>query len=526
MTDTQSYDLFDEVRLSPNRNGMARTLWQIAEVLRPHMEVSQYKHYVLALLFLRFLSDQPSSVESDTAQQIARRKQKNTTRRAVRAYNLPKEAQWSSLGEAWERPDIGSRIDRAIKEIVKANPSLKDTLPNDFSRTELKGHHLGRVVRLISQLQSQDSTPKGEDLLGRAYEYFLSEFARQEGSKGGQFYTPRSVVRLLVNLIRPLTGVVYDPCCGSGGMFVQSEEFLEAHGGKPGDLNVVGQESNLASWRLAKMNLLAHGLNFDLGETATDTFLKDQHPTLRADYVLANPPFNMKGWGGSDLRDDPRWLYGLPADMNANYAWLQHILAHLADHGTAGVVLANGSLSTNVAGDGAIRRALVDADVVDCIVSLPNQLFFSTQIPVSLWILNKDKAAATANSKRKLARPRQGHVLMIDVRSFGHLVDRTQRDLTDAEIEEIASTYARWSSIGKDHYKDVPGFCFDATIEQIHAHKCALVPGRYVGFANSPDSEFMTAEIRQELATLRETVMKLSTSKDKCIRIIDEVIHG
>jgi type I restriction enzyme M protein len=380
------------------------------------------------------------------------------------------------------------------------NPTLRGVLPKNFARPSLDVRRLGELVDLIAGLGLGSAEHREKDLLGRVYEYFLGKFASQEGKGGGEFYTPRSVVKLLVEMIEPYKGRVYDPCFGSGGMFVQSENFVEAHGGQRNDIAVYGEELNDTTWRLGKMNLAIRGIEADLGPRWGDTFHDDLHPDLKADFILANPPFNISDWGGDQLRDDPRWRFGMPPARNANFAWLQHMASKLAPQGVAGVVLANGSLSSQQSGEGEIRRKMVEADLVECIVALPGQLFYTTPIPVSLWLLSRDK---TSGGSRKW-RDRQGEVLFIDARNIGQLVDRTHRELFAADMAKVAGVYHAWrGEPGTPIYEDIPAFCASANAVRLAEHHFVLTPGRYVGTAEAEeDDEPITdkiARLRQEL---------------------------
>jgi type I restriction enzyme M protein len=384
-----------------------------------------------------------------------------------------------------------------MSAIERDNPSLKGVLPKDYARPGLDKQRLGQLINLASDIGLGSPGDRTKDVLGRVYEYFLSQFASAEGKKGGQFYTPSRVVRVLVELLAPYKGRVYDPCCGSGGMFVSSEKFIEAHSGKLGDISIYGQESNYTTWRLAKMNLAIRGIDAQIAHG--DTFHNDRHPDLKADYVLANPPFNDSDWRGELLKDDKRWAYGVPPAGNANFAWVQHFLHHLAPTGIAGFVLANGSMSTNQSGEGEIRKAIIEADLVDCMVALPGQLFYSTQIPVCLWFLARDK-------RNGRFRDRRGETLFLDVRKMGTMIDRVHRELTDEDIAKIASTYHSWrgdKSAGV--YADIPGFCMAARLEDIRRHGHVLTPGRYVGAGTvEDDGEPFEERMRRLSATLRE----------------------
>ena len=384
-----------------------------------------------------------------------------------------------------------------MRAIEKDNDSLKGVLPKDYARPALNKVMLGELIDLISSITLNEEGHASRDILGRVYEYFLGQFAGAEGKRGGEFYTPRSVVRVLVAMLEPYKGRVYDPCCGSGGMFVQSEKFVQEHGGRIGDIAIYGQESNYTTWRLAKMNLAVRGIDSDIRWNNEGSFHKDELRDLKADYILANPPFNVSDWGGDRLREDVRWTFGVPPVSNANYAWLQHIYHHLAPKGTAGVVLANGSMSSNQSGEGEIRKAMLEADVVDCMVALPGQLFYSTQIPACLWFLAREKAPG------KGRRDRRGQVLFIDARKMGELVDRTRRELTDAEIQKIADTYHAWrGEKNAGEYADVAGFCKSATLEDIRKHDHVLTPGRYVGAAEQEDDGEPFEEKMRRLSAL------------------------
>jgi len=395
------------------------------------------------------------------------------------------------------QPTVGQLVDDAMAAIERDNISLKSVLPKDFARPGLDKQRLGQIINLVSDIALGAPADRSKDTLGRVYEYFLSRFASAEGKSGGQFYTPSHVVRVLVEMLAPYKGRVYDPCCGSGGMFVQSEKFIEAHAGKLGDISIYGQESNYTTWRLAKMNLAIRGIDAQIAHG--DTFHNDRHPDLKADYVLANPPFNDSDWRGDLLKDDKRWAYGTPPAGNANFAWVQHFIHRLSPSGLAGFVLANGSMSTNTSGEGDIRKAIVEADLVDCMVALPGQLFYSTQIPVCLWFLARNK-------KNGRFRDRRGETLFIDARKMGTLIDRVHRELTEEDIAKISSTYHAWRG-DKDarEYADVPGFCKATTLDDIRKHGHALTPGRYVGAAVAEeDDEPFEQKLARLAATLRE----------------------
>jgi len=471
--------------------GFESTLWTAADKLRGSMDAAEYKHVVLGLIFLKYINDafeerrrkleeELSNPDSDWyIEDIEERGYALEDRDEYAAANVfwvPRQARWDGLQANAKQPGIGKLIDDAMVAIEKENPTLKGVLPKDYARPTLDKQRLGELIDLIGTIGLGDDENRSKDILGRVYEYFLGKFASAEGKKGGEFYTARCVVRLLVEMLSPYKGRVYDPCCGSGGMFVQSERFIEEHGGKRGDISIYGQESNATTWRLAKMNLAIRGIEANLGPEPADSFHRDLHPDLKADFILANPPFNMKDWGGERLRDDKRWKFGVPPVGNANFAWVQHFIHHLAPNGMAGFVLANGSMSSNQSGEGEIRRNIIEADLVDCMVALPGQLFYSTQIPVCLWFIARNK-----NNGR--FRDRRGETLFIDARKLGVMVDRVHRELTDEDIKKIAGTYHSWRGdpdCGQD-YEDVLGFCKGAGIDEIREHNHILTPGRYVG---------------------------------------------
>jgi type I restriction enzyme M protein len=481
----------------PNGNGipadLESKLWAAADKLRGHLDAADYKHVVLGLIFLKYISDAFQELYDRLAQDEYADPEDCDEYLAENIFFVPEDARWAKLQQSAKSPQIGVLIDRAMAAIERDNPSLKGVLPQDYGRENLDKRRLGELIDLISTIAMGDKESRSQDILGRVYEYFLGQFASAEGKKGGQFYTPKSVVRLLVEMLEPYRGRVYDPCCGSGGMFVQSEKFIEAHGGNIGDISVYGQESNPTTWRLCKMNLAIRGIDGNIGTHAADTFHENLHPDLRADYILANPPFNMSDWGGQLLADDPRWLFDTPPVGNANFAWVQHMIYHLSAKGRAGFVLSNGSMSTNTRGEKEIRQKMIEADLVDCMVALPPQLFSNTQIPACLWFLNKAKPAE-----------RRGQTLFIDARSMGYLVDRTLRDLTDEEIARIAGTYHAWGT-GQREYQDIPGFCKSASLEEIAGHGYVLTPGRYVGAADlEDDGEPFEEKMARLTATLQE----------------------
>lgn len=479
--------------------GFEAKLWAAADALRNNMDAAEYKHVVLGLIFLKYISDafeaKHAKLDAETAQGAD--PEDPDEYRAVNIFWVPKEARWSHLKASAPQPTIGTIVDKAMEAIERDNPSLKAVLPKDYARPGLDKQRLGQLINLVSDIGLGSPADRAKDILGQVYEYFLAQFASAEGKKGGQFYTPSRVVRVLVEILAPYKGRVYDPCCGSGGMFVSSEKFIEAHSGRLGDISIYGQESNYTTWRLAKMNLAIRGIDAQIAHG--DSFHNDQHPDLKADYVLANPPFNDSDWRGELLKDDKRWVYGVPPAGNANFAWVQHFIHHLAPMGLAGFVLANGSMSSNTSGEGEIRKAIVEADLVDCMVALPGQLFYATPIPVCLWFL--------ARSKRNgRFRDRRGEALFIDARKLGTMVDRVHRELLDTDIAKIADTYHAWrGDKGAGAYMDVLGFCKSATLDDIRKHGHVLTPGRYVGAeATAEDDEPFDAKMRRLTATLRE----------------------
>ena len=506
---------------------MKKTLWEAADKLRAQMDAAEYKHLVLGLIFLKYVSDAfeerrreiPRIVADSTSdlyiEDPADRVDVLEDRDYYRLANVfwvPPVARWETLRNQAKQPEIGRLLDEALVAIEDANPSLKNILDKRFARTQIEPARLGSLVDLISKIGFTSEEDKAKDVLGEVYEYFLGQFATAEGKKGGQFYTPGSVVRVLVALLSPHKGRIYDPCCGSGGMFVQSEKFIEAHGGRPDDVSIYGQESNPTTWRLVAMNLAIRGYGFNLGKEPTDTFTQDQHPDLKADYILANPPFNISDWWSAKLDGDKRWAFGTPPQGNANYAWLQHILWHLKPTGQAGVVLANGSMSSNQSGEGEIRRRMVEGDVVECMVALPPQLFLNTQIPACLWFLTRDKTAH--------GRDRRGEILFIDARKLGSMETRVHRIFTDADVAKIAETAYRWRQGGdvEGAYEDVPGFCRSVKLKEIHEHGYVLTPGRYVGAEEVEDDDEAFAEKMERLTSLLAEQMAKGAELDAVIR--------
>jgi type I restriction enzyme M protein len=507
---------------------LRKTLWAAADKLRSSMDAAEYKHIVLGLIFVKYISDafdeRRSELEAAFADEASDLYLHDADDRAVateerdyytmvNCFWVPGRARWETIRANAKQADIGTRIDLALDAIEADNPRLKGILDKRFGRAQLEPGKLGELIDLISTIGFGGGS-SAKDVLGEVYEYFLGQFANAEGKKGGQFYTPASVVKVLVEVLAPHKGKVYDPCCGSGGMFVQSEKFIESHGGKFGDVSLYGQEANPTTWRLVAMNLAIRGMDFNLGKEPADTFHRDQHPDLKADYALANPPFNISDWGGDRLLDDKRWVYGTPPAGNANYGWLQHILHHLGPRGQAGVVLSNGSMSSNQNSEGAIRKAMVEADVVEVMVALPPQLFFNTTIPACLWFLAKDK--------RRNGRDRRGEVLFIDARKLGRLETRVNRVFDDDVVTQIAATVHRWRAdeeVSQDEaYTDVPGFCRSASLAVIAEHGHVLTPGRYVGAMEADDDDEAFTEKMERLTTQLAEQLAKGAELDTVIR--------
>ncbi|WP_338883532.1 class I SAM-dependent DNA methyltransferase [Xenorhabdus sp. TH1] len=527
------------------KKGFEETLWDTANQLRGSVESSEYKHVVLSLVFLKFISDKFEQ---------RRKKMKDEGQQAFidmeifyqqdNIFYLPEEARWTFIQERTKQDDIAVLIDTALSTIEKRNPALKGALPdNYFSRQNLEPKKLASLIDSINNIETtaRETGVKElskEDLIGRVYEYFLGKFAATEGKGGGEFYTPKCVVTLLTEMLEPFQGKIYDPCCGSGGMFVQSVKFVESHQGKSRDIAIYGQELTATTYKLAKMNLAIRGLSGNLGEKPADTFFNDQHPDLKADYILSNPPFNLKGWRNEkELTDDRRFAgYRTPPTGSANYGWILHILSKLSSTGTAGFVLANGSMSSNTSGEGEIRAQMIENDLVECMIALPSQLFYTTQIPACLWFLTKNKDVDVAKGYRN----RQGETLFIDARNIGSMVSRTNKELTADDIATIADTYHAWRSTPKElaerikrgdgkleKYEDIAGFCKVATIEEIKANDYVLTPGRYVGAAEQEDDGIAFETKMRDLSKTLFQQMKQAEELDKIIRQnLEELGYG
>lgn len=476
--------------------GFEKQIWNAACVLRGNMDASEYKGVVLGLIFLKYISDRFEDKYNQLVADGDGFEEDRDEYTSEGVFFVPTGARWSDVSAKAHDPEIGQVIDDAMRAIEKENARLKDILPKNFARPELDKRRLGEVVDLFTNIKMIEHGSE-KDILGRTYEYCLSMFAEQEGKRGGEFFTPSCVVRTLVEVLQPFKGRVYDPCCGSGGMFVQSAKFVENHSGNINDISIYGQDSNPTTWKLAQMNLAIRGIEPDLGKYAADTFLDDQHPTMRADYIMANPPFNLSNWGAEQLKDDVRWQYGMPPASNANFAWLQHMIYHLAPGGRMGMVLANGSLSSQSGGEGDIRKNIVNADLVDCIIAMPTQLFYTTQIPVSLWFISKRKKQA-------------GKTLFIDARKMGAMVSRKLRELTDEDIKKISDTY---NAYVEGTLEDVKGFCAVVDTEKIAEQDYILTPGRYVGVEEQEDDgepfEEKMVRLTSELSDLFKQSHKL-----------------
>ncbi len=520
-----------------------KRLWTAADKLRSNLDAAVYKHAVLGLIFLKYVSDAFEERRAELETQFRDRSHDYylggdesmvAEELEVRDYYteknvfwVPPLARWGTLQssaklapgteievrngrkQTYKMASVGRLLDDALEQIEKENQKLKGVLNKDYARLQIDSGKLGELIDLTATIPFQHESLKAKDILGHVYEYFLGEFASAEGKKGGQYYTPKAIVTLIVEMLQPFQGRVYDPCCGSGGFFVQSERFIEEHGGRIGQIAVYGQESNPTTWRLSAMNLAIRGIDYDIGREPADTFARDLHPDLRADFIMANPPFNMKEWGGEQLQDDLRWKYGIPPANNANFAWMQHMVYHLAPNGSMGLLLANGSMSSNTSNEGEIRRALIEADLVECMVALPGQLFTNTQIPACIWFLTRNKTARNGWQNRKQT------TLFIDARHLGYMKDRVLRDFTLEDIDLIAGTFHAWRR--GQRYEDQPGFCRAVTIADIRRHDYALTPGRYVGLVEQEDDgepfeekmARLTAQLRKQFensAQLEEVI--------------------
>ncbi len=507
--------------------GFEEKLWQAADKMRSNMDAAEYKHVVLGLIFLKYISDvfeerykYLAMVASDLKSEYyikleSERKELVEDQDEYISENIfyvPPKARWNHLKQNAKQPEIGKIIDDAMDLIERKNSSLKAVLPKNYARPALDKQRLGELIDLISSIGLGDTESRSKDILGRVYEYFLGQFADAEGKKGGQFYTPRCIVRLLVEMMEPYKGRVFDPCCGSGGMFVQSEKFVESHGGKVGDISIFGQESNQTTWRLCKMNLAIRSISGKIEWNNEGSFLNNAHRDLKADFVIANPPFNDSDWKGEMIREDPRWKYGTPPTGNANFAWVQHFIYHLSSFGIAGFVLANGSMASNTSGEGDIRKSIVEADLVDCMIALPTQLFYNTMIPACLWFIARDK-------KNHRFRDRRGETLFIDARKMGVMLDRRHRELSDEEIKKIADTYHIWrGELKNKKYDDIPGFCKVANLKEINKHNYILTPGRYVGIEEQEeDMEAFEVKMNQ-LTTVLSNQFKKSRELEENIK--------
>lgn len=484
--------------------GFEATLWSAADKLRNNMDAAEYKHVVLGLIFLKYISDSFEELHTTLQADSEADPEDEDEYLSKNVFWVPKNARWGYIQSNAKQPNIGSIIDDAMDAIEKENKSLRGVLPKDFFKYQNNlREKLGELIDLIGKIGLGDKENRSKDILGRVYEYFLTQFASSEGKNGGQFFTPRCIVSLIVQMLAPYKNArVFDPACGSGGFFVQSEKFIEQHAGGIGDISIFGQESNPTTWRLAKMNLAIRGIEADLGSENADSFLRDLHSSLKADFVMANPPFNMKDWGQPQLQGDKRWKYGTPPANNANFGWVQHFISHLSPNGMAGFILANGSMSSNTSGEGDIRKGMIEDDMVDCMVSLPGQLFYSTQIPVCLWFLARNKW----ESKH---RNRMGETLFIDARKLGTMVDRVHKELLEADIEKLVNTYHAWRGDAdcQRKYEDIQGFCHSAKREEIESHGYVLTPGRYVGAEEvEDDGEDFDEKMNHLTAKLKEQV--------------------
>jgi type I restriction enzyme M protein len=511
-----------KIAAKPNGNGRFESqLFSAADKLRKNIDAAEYKHIVLGLIFLKYISDSfevlHKKLESGEGDHAGANPEDPDEYRAENVFWVPPAARWSYLHARAKQPSIGKDLDAAMDAIEKANPTLKGILPKVYATQNIDKLALGGLIDLVGNIALGDEVSKSKDILGRVYEYFLGQFAAAEGKKGGQFYTPRSIVELMVEMIEPHKGRVYDPACGSGGMFVMSEKFVLSHRGRLDDISIFGQESNHTTYRLCRMNLAIRGIDGSQVQWNSEgSFLKDAHPDLKADYILANPPFNQDEWGWEIVKNDPRWKYGTPPSGNANFAWIQHMVYHLSPKGIMATVLANGSLSSNQSGEGEIRKNLVDADLVDCIVALPKQLFYNTGIPACIWFLSRKRLG---NGDRK----RTGEILFIDASEMGHLVDRVHREFTEEVVKKIAGTYHQWRSKG-GKYEDIKGLCKSATLADIQKHGYVLTPGRYVGAPDGvSDGEPFEEKMTRLTKTLKEQMVEEGRLNDEITKQLKKV---
>ena len=489
--------------------GFEEKLWKSADKLRNNMDPSEYKHIILGLIFLKYISDSFEEVYYELKKDEYSNPEDKDEYIAKNIFWVPKEARWDEVMKHAKLPTIGQYVDGAMISIEKENKNLSGILPKEYARPALDKRVLGEVVDLISSISVGGNANKSKDMLGRIYEYFIGRFASAEGKGGGEFYTPQSIVKLLVKMLQPYKGRIYDPACGSCGMFVQSEKFVEEHGGKVGDIYVYGQESNPTTRKLGMMNLAIRGIDSNLGDSHGDTFHNDLHKDLRADFIIANPPFNISDWGGERLKEDVRWKYGVPPTGNANYAWVQHFLYHLSPNGIAGFVLSNGSMSSNTSNEGRIRQAIVKDDLVECIVALPDKLFYNTGIPACLWFLSKNKK-------------KSGEILFIDARNMGEMVTRRHRELSDDDLKVITSKYHDWKGTKDGEYEDIKGFCKSASLEEVEKHEFILTPGRYVGIADAEEDaepfekkmERLTKELSGQFEKSKELEVEIKKNLD------------
>ncbi len=503
-----------------NEEPLEKQLWKAADKLRKNIDAAEYKHVVLGLIFLKYISDAFTKLykklEAGEGEYAGADPEDKDEYKAENVFFVPEKARWSSLLSKAKQPTIGKSVDEAMDAIEKENPSLKGVLPKVYARQNLDPTSLGELFDEIGKIQLKATKERNGDVLGHVFEYFLGEFALAEGKKGGQFYTPRSVVELLVEMLEPYKGRVFDPCCGSGGMFVQSEKFVLEHSGKINDISIYGQESNQTTWRLAKMNLAIRGIDSSQVKWNNEgSFLNDAHKDLKADYIIANPPFNVSDWSGDLLRKDGRWKYGVPPTSNANYAWIQHFLYHLSPNGQAGFVLAKGSLTTKSGGEGEIRKTLVEANLIDCIVNLPPKLFLNTQIPASLWFMSRNRT----NGK---FRNRSSEILFIDARNMGHLINRRTKVLSEEDIQEIAETYHNWRN-PEGNYEDIKGFCNSTPIERVKELDYVLTPGRYVGLAEEEDDFDFKERFTQLKSEFDEQLKEEETLNNKIITQLSKI---